>query len=682
MKQILSLLWTLCVTVLPIGAEVINMDVALLVAQNFISNLDNGATVNHMMTVNSAAHPSRPLYYIYNSSSLTGHGRYIIVAGDSRARQVLAYGDGPIDVNDIPDGLQEMMDIYAEQIESLVGNGDSGHVVRLAAGRPDTETPNTIEPLLSTMWGQNSPFNQATPIVDGQACTTGCAATALSMILAHHCYANLVDSLPRYVTKTLGITIGALEPIDFDWDNMIDDYSNGNYTADQARAVAQLMRYVGQAELMDYTTGASGANIYSINNAIGCFGYSHKLLINNQDNDATWGEMIQSQLQSGCPVLYCARSQPASSHAFVIDGYDSSSDTYHINWGWSGKGNGHCALNAFKPSNSSTVYNEGHMMIVDIHPAAKTVTVDKDSLSFEEFTGYTQTQTLTVTGYNLSQDVNLEVVDMDGCSMFEVSPSVITPAQAAKGQTVTVQFTPCSQGVTQAVVLLTSSEIDTVAVELMGQSVIATGYIQVDSTTIHITGTVNTGDSLHIIDVMGDGTNCVIIPIKVYHILSQNRMCAGYGNGNNDADPHDVIPSNVCSYNLEGDGSYQVGFEQRDYMDPTWVTLETPLTCRIPILYDFRTTGQHNATLTITSRTMVTRPVVIHLIGEAVCDGDYVCGDVNGDGTVNVSDVTKLISHVLGNDVVADVRAADMNSDGSINVSDVTSLINRVLNNS
>ena len=53
-------------------------------------------------------------------------------------------------------------------------------------------------------------------------------------------------------------------------------------------------------------------------------------------------------------------------------------------------------------------------------------------------------------------------------------------------------------------------------------------------------------------------------------------------------------------------------------------------------------------------------------------------GDINGDGVVNVSDVTALINKIL---TLADYSDAvcDINGDGVVNVSDVTALINMIL---
>ena len=53
-------------------------------------------------------------------------------------------------------------------------------------------------------------------------------------------------------------------------------------------------------------------------------------------------------------------------------------------------------------------------------------------------------------------------------------------------------------------------------------------------------------------------------------------------------------------------------------------------------------------------------------------------GDVNGDGRVNVSDVSALINMILGITPMNETLA-DVNGDGRVNVSDVSALINIIL---
>lgn len=56
-----------------------------------------------------------------------------------------------------------------------------------------------------------------------------------------------------------------------------------------------------------------------------------------------------------------------------------------------------------------------------------------------------------------------------------------------------------------------------------------------------------------------------------------------------------------------------------------------------------------------------------------------VPGDVNGDGEVNVSDVTALVNRILGA-AEYDDAVCDIDGNGDVNVSDVTALINKILN--
>lgn len=60
---------------------------------------------------------------------------------------------------------------------------------------------------------------------------------------------------------------------------------------------------------------------------------------------------------------------------------------------------------------------------------------------------------------------------------------------------------------------------------------------------------------------------------------------------------------------------------------------------------------------------------------------NYLLGDANGDGEVNILDFTAIAGYILGNPpetFIIDV--ADINSDGNINVLDLTALVTIILN--
>ena len=57
---------------------------------------------------------------------------------------------------------------------------------------------------------------------------------------------------------------------------------------------------------------------------------------------------------------------------------------------------------------------------------------------------------------------------------------------------------------------------------------------------------------------------------------------------------------------------------------------------------------------------------------------EYVTGDVDGDGHININDVTGLINILLSGETPS--AGADVDGDGRINIDDVTALINNLLN--
>ena len=696
MKKFLIIALTIGFTSLKLWAGIIDRIEARQLVWEFITQMNledfSNPTVHGVLTINSSTDSSRPVLYVYNVFSNSGtRSRFVIVAGESRARRILAYGDSALDPCGIPDGLQELMEIYRQQIESVIV-AHPGEQVRLHSSRPNSsDTAPSVEPMLTTMWGQDEPFNLLCPRYNGALCSTGCVSTALSMIVRYHGFAQFAAPVPAYTTANLGISLEPLEAVDFDWENMRDVYQDGQYSVLEANAVAQLMRYTGQAARMDYTTGASGALVTNIGKALKCFGYDSQLLVRSDFETDAWNELLQGELCAGRPVIYSAnQGQPGTGHAFCIDGYDADLSMYHINWGWNGKGNCDCVLDAFSPSTSSSTFGGSQMMVINIQPAAPGISVDCDSLSFDEYTGYTQTRSVTVSGMNLTGDVLLSV---GGTSFYSVSPSRITPAEAAAGKTVQVSFHPTAGGQASAVLTLTGSDgTEPATVALNGHAVQSQGRIDgyQDMYSIECQMSEHGQDSLlHYSMLMipfswhkfASNDDLLVSPTQA---MSLNAMGGGAGNT---SDPV-VFPYEGFSYDLQGDSAYRVGIElvraaqsSPEYYPNTGGLLGVNGEFAIQIFYDFKSLGEHNATLTITHPNLNVKPAVIHLHGTVVWadNAGYLYGDVNGDSTVDVSDVAALIAHILGKGNGINELAADLDGDGKIDVTDVTVLIRYIV---
>ena len=434
---------------------------------------------------------NQPVYYIYNTSTT-----FIVVAGDDRADEILMVGDRPLeDVNNMPLGLQDMLGQYKDQIMFLQEHPG------LQPTSVQAPTPSfnatTYGPLLTCNWDQEAPYYNQCKFGSYQ-CLTGCPATSASMVFYYWKYPTAATpAVPGYKSTisyssygSTSYTHSALPSTTFDWANMLDSYT-GSYTTAQGTAVATLMRYVGQAEHMGYGTSSAGGSgvsvdsVCNIRNAFTFFGYdsSTTRFVKKTSaysggttlyTDTQWASMIQEEMAAGRPIVFCAVSSNAGGHAFNVDGYNSSTNKYHINFGWSGSGNAWCSLNAFGYSSYNfSVYQQ---MVIGIQPpsgstATPTLTVSPTSLSFSTTVGQSVSKTFTVTGANLTGNVTLTKTDANGA--YTISPTTISASAAASGATVTVTYNPSAAGTHTGSITIASSGATSKTVSLSGTATAA-----------------------------------------------------------------------------------------------------------------------------------------------------------------------------------------------------------------
>ena len=296
--------------------------------------------------------------YVFNVGEQDG---FVIVAGDDRARSILGYVDsGTFDASRIPAALNEMLDIYARQIEMLGQSKGKTDSISQSAARVQRRTSGVmadVTPLLTTTWDQGEPYNAYCPTLNDQTALTGCVATAMAQIAYYHKYpTSQVPSLASYISDTNKINVSAWGATTFDWDNMLDSYS-GSYTNEQKKAVATLMRYCGQAAQMDYGFTSGAYNGDALNAFTKRLGYNDNATFKSAASYSAngWEDLIYKEVRDGRPVYYSALNgndggPQCGGHAFVIDGYKSDGNYFHVNWGWGGACNGYFNLFALDPN--------------------------------------------------------------------------------------------------------------------------------------------------------------------------------------------------------------------------------------------------------------------------------------------------------------------------------------------
>lgn len=481
MRRLLLMLALISTLVVDVAAMRVTPEQATQFATDFINKLDGGDSpfqpnMDGVMTVYSVVDPTQPVYYIYNAKRGLGKSRFVIVAGENSVVNILAYGDGCIDVDNIPEAMTALLDYYRVQMEQLLQSSGSGNG-DVWRGRPGSGSlVNTAGfSLLTTTWGQGRPYYYQCPTAtNGTHCLTGCAATALAQVLN---YWNAPDWLPAqngYVAN--GITVEPLPGIDIDWSLMKNSYKkDADAESDSVQAVAWLMRYVGQALTMNYGLSSSSTGVTGFTDLLNSVGYNARKLSKNEvaDNDV-WTGMMVAELDAGRPIIYSAMREGGGGHVFDVDGYmvDDGKYKFHINWGWDGKdynsdttSNGFFYLDEFQGQNTMWSKSQGMVLGIDDIPA---LTVDQDTLLFEGYVNSVSTShTLTVMGNAAfcyrDEPVSISIEGSDA-SEFAVMQTTIEAQQMDAGAPLTVTYTPTRGGDATARLVISSVVADTVIV--------------------------------------------------------------------------------------------------------------------------------------------------------------------------------------------------------------------------
>ena len=361
-------------------------------------------------------------------------GGFVLVSGDDCVLPILAYSlSQPFGYKSMPEHVQLWLQDYEDQIAfyrqletsqtgSLLqaapsGQRDEGSLVArqwhdLLAGNGGAGPSKTIVgPLLSTTWNQSPYYNNSCPYdsYESDYAVAGCVAIAMSQVMKYHNYPTTGYGSHSYTHSDFGTLSANFGSTTYAWSSMPNSLSSTSTTT-QVNAVATLVYHVGVAVEMDYSVESSGAlsiaygdaTTPSAENALrNYFKYSPALhSVHMEDYSASeWAAMLMDELDDSRPILYSGRDSTGG-HAFVCDGYNSSTGKFHFNWGWGGYCDGYYTIGSLNPTpggtggNSTYTFNLSNTAIIGIEPnnsfsstGNTTVTVTTNNSTYGSVTG-------------------------------------------------------------------------------------------------------------------------------------------------------------------------------------------------------------------------------------------------------------------------------------------------------
>jgi hypothetical protein len=306
---------------------------------------------------------------------------WAILSADDRASAIIAYSE--VGVFDTA-GIKNLpfffwFKSYENQMKSIISSKKTEVHPSWADKEYYTRTKSTksVDPLINVTWNQGSGFNASCPAdVNGPGghAYAGCVAVAMAQCMSVYKHPTTGSGSHSYNESDYGTQYVDFSNAEYKWDSM--GISGAN------KYVALLLYHLGVSVNMNYGYDGSGAFSSGVPSAIKTyFDYTSKAKhVSKSDySDTEWHDLLVGELENGRPVYY-AGDDGSSGHAFNIDGV-SSSDLFHLNWGWSGNYNGYYSLNSLSPgSNNFSTNQEAVVSFAPRDPKPYDITLSNNTI--------------------------------------------------------------------------------------------------------------------------------------------------------------------------------------------------------------------------------------------------------------------------------------------------------------
>ena len=358
MKKIFLFLATLLP--LALNAAEVSKEKATAMATLLMTERVDGFN-SEILTVNSVDYDGQKAYYVVQFKQ----GGWAIIAADDNSSPLIGYSPkGEFRIEDQPENLAGMMEVYAQQV---VGNArrfkerHSGWDVEQRPAEARRNASSKIKDLIKVNWNQTGKFQKYCPKNDQGQAVVGCVAVGMAQAMSVAQWPPRPIGSFSYNSASFGYqSINYDEEPDYNWDNILSGANN-------ADDVARLLWHCGVSVRMDYGVSGSGTQTAYIAGALkNYFQYPQSVQYYSRSSySGDWEELILTELREGRAVAYSGHDPVKNyGHCFNLDGYDGQ--WFHVNWGWGGNGNGYFGLDGLRDAKMDMDYTEGQAVIVGV----------------------------------------------------------------------------------------------------------------------------------------------------------------------------------------------------------------------------------------------------------------------------------------------------------------------------
>jgi len=347
-------------------------------------------------------------YYVFN---VAGQPAFVMVSADDMIRPILAYSDeSSFDITHISPATADWIDGYRNQITAAIANHVPAKSTtsiawnELKEGAPSWKNARTtsVSPLLGSaiLWDQgpyagSDPggfYNDSCPGTGANQALTGCVATAMAQVMKFWNWPTVGTGYCSYSC----VTYSAVPfPLSADFGNTVYGWDSMQTPKETTHdpALAQLMFHAGVSVAMQYDTPSNGSAANTLEReaypytqcaeyALKTYFHYKRSLVGILRNgvggvgadsipEATWIAMLQTELNAGRPLIYDGYGA-GGGHCWVCDGYETSSNMFHFNWGWSNEFNvdGYYSVDVLDPYGVSSPdnFNQDQGALFGIEP--------------------------------------------------------------------------------------------------------------------------------------------------------------------------------------------------------------------------------------------------------------------------------------------------------------------------